>query len=259
MDASVHTSLRVGATSQLSTDLGLHPPLRMTMTPQYQGLEHLAAEGIHAIPSLDFFRLRWSLTSDDPYDCISILQDAKDALSPQESYSIEHPINQQPATHPPVSSITISVDMLDQYESDWIDAHQPHADPEDFEDQSGLMCPRFDSDGCVNRCCGQDRPGPGPRLQLVAKDGEFVSIGYYVNTVHVWLRGMDSLLRAAEGVVSCWPLEPEYHMIVPVFHFTCLMLESTQTWTPENYQAEWEGTASMARRLYPDVASSGCG
>jgi hypothetical protein len=227
------------------------------ITAPYQSLEHLAAEGIHAVPSLDFLRLRWSLTSDNPHDCISILEDAKNAHSSQEPYSIDHPINQQPATHPPVSSMTISIYMLDQYESDWIDAHQPHADPEDFEDQNDPMCPKFDSDGCVNRCCGQDRPGPGPRLELVAKTGEFVSINQYVNTVHAWLRGMDGLLRAAEGVVSCWPLDPEYHMIVPVFYFTCLMLESTQTWMPENYQGEWEETASLARRLYPDVASSG--
>jgi hypothetical protein len=227
------------------------------MTPPYQSLEHLAAEGTDAIPSLDFLRLRWSLTSDDPNECISILQDAKDAHSPQEPYSVDHPINKRPATHPPVSSMTISVDILDQYQSDWIEAHQPHADPEDFEDQNDPMCPRFDSDGCVNRCCGQDRPGTGPRLELVAKEGQFVSIGHYVNTVHACLRGMDGLLRAAEGVVSCWPLDPEYHIIVPVFDFTCLMLESTQTWTPESYEGEWEEMASMARRLYLDAINRG--
>jgi hypothetical protein len=68
---------------------------------------------------------------------------------------------------------------------------------------------------------------------------------------------MDDLLRAAEGVVSCWPLEPEYHLMVPVFSFSCLMLESTQTWTPENYAKEWEQTAEVARRLYPDAISRG--
>jgi hypothetical protein len=225
----------------------------MTMTPPYQSLEQLAAKGVHAIPSLDFFRLRWSLTSNNPNECISILQDAKDARFPQEPYLVDHPINQQPATHPPVSSITISIDMLDQYESDWIDAHKPHADPEDFEFQNDPMCPKLDSDDCVNRCCGQDRSGPGPRLELIATGGEFISIGYYVNTVHAWLRGIDSLLRAAEGVVSCWPLGPEYHMIVPVYYFICLMLESTQTWTPENYQGEWEQATRMARKLYPEA------
>jgi hypothetical protein len=97
------------------------------MMAPYQCLEQLAAQGIHAVPSLDFFRLRWFLTSDNPHDCISILQDSGNALSSQEMYSIDHPINQQPATYPPVSSMTISIDMLDQYESDWIDAHQPGA------------------------------------------------------------------------------------------------------------------------------------
>jgi hypothetical protein len=145
--------------------------------------------------------------------------------------------------------------MLDGYRSDWIDAHQPHADPESFEDQNDTMCPRFDRDGCVNRCCGEDRPGPGPRLELVAKDGEFISIGNYIDTVHAWLRGMDDLLRAAEGVVSCWPLDREYHMIVPVFECTCLMLMGTQTWAPENYQWECEQIASLARKPYNDVVS----
>jgi hypothetical protein len=225
------------------------------MTPPYQSLEYLAAEGTQAIPSLDFFRLRWRLTSDDPNDCISILQDAKDADSPLKPYSADHPINRQPATHPSVSSMTISIYMLDEYHSDWLDAHQPHADQEDFEDQNDPMCPKFDSDGCVNRCCGENCPGPGPRLELKAKDGEFISIGNYVNTVHAWLRAMDDLLRAAEGVVSCWSLEQEYHMIVPIFDFTCLMLTSTQTWTPENYQWEFDQTASLARKLYADIVS----
>jgi hypothetical protein len=225
------------------------------MTAPFQSLEGLVAEGINAIPSLDFFRLRWRLTSDNPNDCIFILQDAKDADSSLEPYSADHPVNRKPATHPPVSSMIISIYMLDEYRSDWIDAHQPHADPEDFEDQNDPMCPRFDSDGCVDRCCGEDRPGPGPRLELVAKDSEFISIGNYVDTVHAWLRGMDDLLRAAEGVVSCWPLDREYHMIVPVFECTCLMLMSTQTWTPENYQWECEQIVSLARKLYADVVS----
>lgn len=224
------------------------------MTAPYQSLECLAANGTHAIPSLDLLRLHWSLTSDNPNECISILQDAKNADSPHEPYSIEHSINQKPATHSPVSSITISVYMLDQYKSDWIEAHEPHADLDDFSDQNDPMCPKFDSDDCLQRCCGQDRPGPGPRLELVANEGQFISIGHYVNTVHAWLRGMDDLLRAAEGVVSCWPLEPEYRLMVPVFSFSCLMLESTQTWTAENYVQEWEQTAEVARRLHPDAA-----
>jgi hypothetical protein len=225
------------------------------MMASYQSYERLAAEGISVIPTLDFFRLRWRLTSDSPNDCISILQDATKADSPLVLYSADHPINQQSATHPPVSSMIISIYMLDEYRSDWIDAHQSHADPEDFDDQNDPMCPKFDSDGWLNHCCGENRPGPGPRLELVARDGGFISIGDYVKTVHAWLREMDDLLRAAEGVVSCWPLDQEYHMIVPVFEFTCLMLMSTQTWTPENYQWECQQTALLARKLYADVAS----
>jgi hypothetical protein len=156
----------------------------ITMTAPYQSLECLAAKGTHAIPSLDFLRLRWFLHADNPKDCISILQDAKNADSPQEPYSTDHPINQKPATLPPVSSMIISVDMLDQYQSDWIDAHEPHADPDDFPDQDDAMCPKFDSDDCLQRCCGQDRPGPGPRLELIAKEDHFISIGDYIDTVH---------------------------------------------------------------------------
>ena len=226
------------------------------MTARYQSLEHLAAKGTHAIPSLDFLRLHWFLTSDNPNDCIFILQDAKDAQSAQKPYTADRPINQQPATHPPVSSMNISIDLLDQYQSDWLDAHGPHADADDFHDQNDPMCPKFDSEGCLSRCCGQDRPGPGPRLEIVADDGQFVSIGMYVNSVHAWLRGMDGMLRAAEGVMSCWPLDTEFQFIVPVFDFSCLMLESTETWTSEDYVREWEGAADMARRLYPDAASS---
>lgn len=123
--------------------------------------------------------------------------------------------------------------MLNQYQSDCIEAHEPHTDPGDFSDQNDPMCPRFDNDDCLKRCCGQDRPGSGPCLELVAKKGHFISIGDYINTVHTWLRGMDDLLRAAEGVVSCRSLEVEHHLMVPVFSFSfsfsCLLLESAQT------------------------------
>jgi len=223
------------------------------MTNSYQSLEYLAAKGTHAIPSLDLLRLHWSLTSDNPNDCIIILEDAKNSQSRQDPYSADHTINQQPATHPPVSSMSISVDLLDQYQPDWIDAHEPHADPDDFPNQDDHLCPIFDDENTITRCCGQDRPKPGPRLELLAPKGHFVSIRQYINTVHTWLRSMDDLLRAAEGVVSCWPLELEYHFIVPVASFSCLMLESTQTWTSEDYSREWEQAAEMARKLYPDV------
>jgi hypothetical protein len=155
--------------------------------------------------SLNFFRLRWHLQSPNPTSSITVLQDALDANSLQESYSPVHPIAQAPLTNPPVLSITISVESLDEQAAKWTWVHSQHAaDSPDNHTQGS----RFDAQGILQHCCGEARPAPSPMLQVVASQpGRFVTIGDFIDVVHPWLRGLDAALRTAMGVYASCPLD----------------------------------------------------
>lgn len=203
--------------------------------------------------SLDFFRLRWSLKSDSLRNSIAILQDATDANSPSEPYSPAHPVSQSALTSPPVSALIVSIEILDDYATRWVEVHCEHAEPDDSPDHSDE---RFDAQGIIEHCCGQDRPGPGPQLEVVT-DG-LVTIGQFVEAVHPWLRGLDSQLRAAKGVRNCWPLDPVVDMYVWPSSPSPLRIAGREGQTTENWAYEWAllaRTAATTRRLRDEAVT----
>jgi hypothetical protein len=212
--------------------------------PTFEDLKPAKPNEPRVVDSIDWYRLRWFLRSDDPASSIIVLQDPKNPNSAQTPYSPTHPVSQCALTNPPISAITISTDVLDDYSSDWIDAHR-HAEPEDSPDHDGE---RFDEYGYVEHCCQQDRPGPGPQIEIIAAPGEFVTIGRFIEVVHPWLRGLDDTLRAAHGVVCCWPLDPAIEMYVWP-GIGQLGIHSGESMSPENWIYEWEMLAEMASNL----------
>ena len=169
--------------------------------------------------SLDFFRLRWQLQSPNPTESITILQDAQDANSTQEPYSSTHPISQAPLTNPPVPSITISLEALDEYAAKWIWVHGQHAQQNPAAspspDHNTNRTSHFDSQGTLSYCCSEPRPGPSPRIEIIAtQPGGFVTIGEFIDVVHPWVRGLDGALRTAMGVYASCPLDPGVGMCV---------------------------------------------
>jgi hypothetical protein len=226
------------------------------MSSTYPTHEELIATNPQSVSvSIDFMRLRWFLSKDDPPSAIAVVQDATDENSTQESYSPTHPISQLSLTTPPVSAITVSMDVLDEYAGEWVSVHSEHADPEDdCPDHDGA---RFDAEGEVDYCCNQDRPGPGPQIGVVAKQpGHFVTIGDYVETVHPWLRSLDSQLRAAAGVVSCWPLDPAVPICVWPTSASPLRVHGYEGMTPDNWAYQWKLLAKTARNTF-QVRSEG--
>lgn len=226
------------------------------MSSTYPTHEELIATNPQSVSvSIDFMRLRWFLSKDDPPSAIAVVQDATDENSTQESYSPTHPISQLSLTTPLVSAITVSMDVLDEYAGEWVSVHSEHADPEDdCPDHDGA---RFDAEGEVDYCCNQDRPGPGPQIGVVAKQpGHFVTIGDYVETVHPWLRSLDSQLRAAAGVVSCWPLDPAVPICVWPTSASPLRVHGYEGMTPDNWAYQWKLLAKTARNTF-QVRSEG--
>lgn len=137
---------------------------------------------------------------------------------------------------------------------DWVDSHEPHAFPDQFDEQAGP--PRFDAQGRVKRCCGEDRPGPGPRLEIVAKDGSFVTAGQFVNTVHPWLRSLDGQLRAAAGVVHSWPLDPAIDLIVRAWS-SPIRVAHTKGWKPAIFSRERQTQVKIARKALENMEQAG--
>lgn len=215
------------------------------MQTKHPSYEDFLATGEGVGVSLDFLRLRWYLQSDDLSDAVKILQDARDVDSTQEPYSTKHPICKSAVTWPPVSSVTVSIGVLDDYEGSWVESHAPHADPGEEEYEA-----RFDGEGRVNYCCGQDRPGAGPKVKVVANEPEgFVTIGQFIETVHPWLRELDGQIRAAKGVVSCWPLDPDVVLFVRPTRISPLWILDTEAWTSENWAYQWKGLAGIAVKV----------
>lgn len=152
------------------------------MSTSYPSYENLLTADTFPHASPDLLRLQWNLNSDNVSDSIFILEDPTNAESKGEPYSSTHCICESDSHCPPVSSIIVSIRNLNKYAREWIEVYGLHADPDDFDEDCDP--PGFDDEGVVERCCGEDRPGKGPRLEVVAKTGHFVTVGQFVSLVH---------------------------------------------------------------------------
>ncbi|ORY10360.1 hypothetical protein BCR34DRAFT_602198 [Clohesyomyces aquaticus] len=149
----------------------------------------------------DAWRLQWTLL--DPLtSAIPIMEDKiYDPNKPMVPYCVEttpspkwSPISQSPLTEPKISSITVHVRQLDDWEENWLDIHQGHASPGPHFEGSGAF--RFgelsdynsdsDEEGPDNllRCCGIDRLRKKKQSLLVKATGEFLTIHDFVSAVH---------------------------------------------------------------------------
>lgn len=209
-----------------------------TPNPTYEDLKLTETPATASTP---FHRLRWYLSSAALSASIQILQDATNAASPQQPYTSTHPIRKAALTKPPVSSIKVSIEVLDDYPSAWTAAHQPHAEPDDEENKA-----LFDAEGRVHYCCDQHRPRSGPQLEISAGPEEFVTIGQFVEIVHPWLRELEGQIRAAKGVVNCWPLDSSVEMFVRPTVVSPLWIMDGEGWTSENWAYTWGQVAGVA-------------
>lgn len=153
--------------------------------------------------SLDVLRLRW-VVNGRTY----VLQDATNPESTQEPYQqsdyTTHPISASALTDPPISCIIVSIHALNEYEDDWLDSHEPHAD-------TGLG--HYRNEELID-CCGENRPGPGPTLLVQVPPASFLTIGRFIEVVHPWMSSLEGQIRAARGVHRGRPLPAEVEMFV---------------------------------------------
>ncbi len=203
-------------------------------------------------PSVDFARLRWYL-SGPILAKIHVLESAFDATSPQSPYQQSpdsdsfHSISTSPISYPPVSSITVTVGLLDNWAESWEDVHIHCAEP---ERERVTTLP--DGTKHLERCCGTDRPGPSPSLTVTAGGGDlgpgFVTIHDYVTAVHPWLLAHEADIRLAIGAYPKFSLKAEFEIFVYPKLLSPLYLRNTRDVRGENKERWWARLASDAEK-----------
>ena len=135
-----------------------------------------------------------------------------------------HPVSQCPYTEPKVSSVTVTVSPLNEWERQWFELHEEHTEL-DFPDLDpkevvyGSLSnfdPERDEEGLEHllRCCGLDRPRDKRARLVVKATGAFVTVHDYVSTVHPWLMSLREDCLAALGVFDEKSLPAETKLMV---------------------------------------------
>ncbi|KDN59813.1 hypothetical protein CSUB01_04529 [Colletotrichum sublineola] len=182
-------------------------------------------------------RLFWSL--DGPLDsAVYIMASQRDpnSLEPYFQDQTWHPFSQAPLTEPKVSSITVIVDELNQWDEVWLDRHRDHTDPDyvdetDPDTQWGDLPdydPASDEDGPKHllKCCGSQRPrGKAVNVVVRPAHGPFVTIHDYLSTLHPLLLGSRADILNAMGDLMESELPAETKLMVdyiaPNYLFIC--------------------------------------
>lgn len=120
-------------------------------------------------PSVDAYRLRWVVKDAPMSSAIHVLDDATDMNSPQKPYKSEsgelHPIHASSISITPRKELTITLPELRNYilYDECLDDHS------DYDEETGT------------------RPYDEPKCEIKAANGEFITIGEYIDAVYPWL------------------------------------------------------------------------
>ncbi|KAI4640252.1 hypothetical protein J4E93_008457 [Alternaria ventricosa] len=166
--------------------------------------------------SLDAQRLKWAL--DGPlYSAIEVMQgigyDANIATEPYgdktASNTTWHSVSQSPLTEPKTSSVIVHIDILEDWEFQWLEMHRFCHDPEkNGEDPDEFLFGELqdyssdldkEEEPHLLRCCRANRPRKKCETLLVKASGAFLTIHDYVSAVHPWLLRQREDIFGAEG------------------------------------------------------------
>lgn len=204
--------------------------------------QDLQAAGKLVSSSVGFLRLRWFFRT-PASAAISVLDSAVDPNSPQRPFydpdtGAVHPVAIEPATEPPVSSIQITIRPLELHAESWGDGHNQH---------DGAV---WDDDYRRVRCCGEDIPGPGPRLAIAGTgpDG-VVTVGDYVGAAHPWLMGLEDEIRTARGAARGAKLDSKFEMFVYPIQPLDLDVRDSRGATKGWADWEWRMVAQKAEKM----------
>jgi hypothetical protein len=228
---------------------------------QYPTYTELRSSDVVPYPTRDAVRLVWSF-SGSLETSLSVMASAynTDVLEPYFQHtagggSSWHVISQSPLTHPPVSAIMATVDDLELWESDWLDFHRNHSDPDSYQESEDLQygdLPDYDPEKDKRPphllvCCGSDRPRhkSGGVLVTASPSGPgFVTVHDYITTVHPWLmRNRDDILDAMDRFEDM-PDPEDMDLVVDLVMPNGLTIKE---------KSEWVADLSMRRQNWASI------
>jgi hypothetical protein len=204
--------------------------------------------------SLDFLRLQWCLSSDTAVPAVFVADDPADTFRAGhgQPFTSDNPIAAASIGERPVSAMTVSLHILDDYYESWDMLHYEDDLQGDYEDYDSKPRPRY-----KKRCnfCNQNAPWPdGPKLFIQAPSRyHFVTVGQYVAEFLPWLKRLEPVIRRAivkKSQSVCEKgesLGPEWDVIP---------MPSTYAWTDIFYNEPRYGLQSLEggkRRLARDI------
>ncbi|KAL2184989.1 hypothetical protein L209DRAFT_755910 [Thermothelomyces heterothallicus CBS 203.75] len=170
-----------------------------------------------------------------------------------------HPVSALPISEPKVSSITVHVSELEDWEENWLNVHKKHSEPDapdafpdakwgrlsggggggDEDDDEDEDEDDDDDEPQLLRCCKQDRPrGKNAKLTIRpskawdGRDGGFVTVHDYVSALHPWLVRLRGDILGAMGTADGLdePLGNEMDLVVNCDALHSLMMEPRTSW-----------------------------
>ena len=196
--------------------------------------------------SMEMLRVRWRPFGSIQFS-VYVADDISTITSPLSPYqqaagghAIFHQISTSPATDPPVSSITVQLMELEDWESDWVDAHEPHAQHNSGDAQWSTEPRRR-----LMRCCGQDRPHPPAPLSVQSTEREFVTVHDFVTQTHEWLQPLrEDILNAMEVTFGMRYSDTQLHLALIALDSLMMVRDER----PGQADRHWERVADHARK-----------
>ncbi|KAH6845711.1 hypothetical protein B0I37DRAFT_191175 [Chaetomium sp. MPI-CAGE-AT-0009] len=167
-----------------------------------------------------------------------------------------HPISQASLMEPPISSHTVRIACIDEWEQYWAEQHSRCHDGPVHELYPRRLGPRPDDETLdpgifVLECCGQKRPWAYNTYLQVATQGEFLTVHEYISAVHPWLMAMrDTLLYALGQMDGQRTWSPETKLAVLYLGPAPLRIDHEDKW------AWWHKKPRQARAPTGDQPSS---
>ena len=197
------------ATSQEPTETQAPYPSYNTLLAEQQWVRPAPNSG-----QLLFWALEGPLTK-----AVFVMHSPSSPDGPLESYYNQdndswHPISRLPITQPKVSSITVRVYELDEWD---VACREEHEDPDADQDAND----------------GADRQDFSVTVKPTGTGNEaFVTVHDFLEVVHPWLMSHKQDILTAKGMLegSDQPLEDDTELMVNANGFESLMIERKEEW-----------------------------
>ncbi|KAK0657075.1 hypothetical protein B0T16DRAFT_385681 [Cercophora newfieldiana] len=126
------------------------------------------------------------------------------------SESAWHPLSQSPLSGPKVSSLQLGVEPLDEWDTNWMENHDCHTDPDGTYDPAEVLYgplpdaneyEKQDEDHHLLLCCGEKRPWgrSTPLIKIEATTEDFVTIHDFISVAHPFLMSKRNEILQAMG------------------------------------------------------------